>query len=67
VQVNSGELLVGYRDAVHQKTTRYVERLRPSRESSYAETTDWNLVTYRSGGGGGCFSVVVLSGGGIVT
>jgi Protein of unknown function (DUF664) len=27
VQVASGELLVGYHDAVHQQTTRYVERL----------------------------------------
>ncbi len=27
VQVDSGELLVGYYDAVHQQTTRYVERL----------------------------------------
>jgi hypothetical protein len=27
VQVESGELLVGYHDAVHQQTTRYVERL----------------------------------------
>jgi Protein of unknown function (DUF664) len=27
VQVDSGELLVGYHDAVHQQTTRYVGRL----------------------------------------
>ena len=27
VQVESGELLVGYYDAVHERTTRYVERL----------------------------------------
>lgn len=27
VQVESGELLVGYHDAVHQQTTHYVERL----------------------------------------
>jgi hypothetical protein len=27
VQMDSGELLVGYYDAVHQQTTRYVERL----------------------------------------
>jgi hypothetical protein len=27
VRVESGELLVGYHDAVHQQTTRYVERL----------------------------------------
>ena len=27
VRVSSGELLVGYHDAVHQQTTRYVERL----------------------------------------
>jgi len=27
VQVDSGELLVGYYDAIHQQTTRYVERL----------------------------------------
>jgi hypothetical protein len=27
VRVASGELLVGYHDAVHQQTTRYVERL----------------------------------------
>jgi len=27
VQVESGELLVGYHDAVHQQTVRYVERL----------------------------------------
>jgi Protein of unknown function (DUF664) len=27
VQVGSGELLVGYHDAVHQQTTRYVSRL----------------------------------------
>jgi DinB superfamily len=27
VQVGSGELLVGYHDAVHQQTIRYVERL----------------------------------------
>jgi Protein of unknown function (DUF664) len=27
VRVGSGELLVGYHDAVHQQTTRYVERL----------------------------------------
>jgi hypothetical protein len=27
VQVDSGELLVGYYDAVHEQTTRYVERL----------------------------------------
>jgi hypothetical protein len=28
VQVESGKLLVGYYDAVHQQTTRYVQRLR---------------------------------------
>jgi uncharacterized damage-inducible protein DinB len=28
VQVESGELLVGYHEAVHQQTIRYVERLR---------------------------------------
>jgi hypothetical protein len=27
VQVDSGELLVGYYDAIHQQTARYVERL----------------------------------------
>jgi uncharacterized damage-inducible protein DinB len=27
VRVDSGELLVGYHDAVHEQTTRYVERL----------------------------------------
>ena len=27
MQVDSGELLVGYHDAVHQQTIRYVERL----------------------------------------
>ena len=27
VQMDSGELLVGYYDAIHQQTTRYVERL----------------------------------------
>jgi Protein of unknown function (DUF664) len=27
VRVDSGELLVGYHDAVHQQTTRYLERL----------------------------------------
>jgi hypothetical protein len=27
VRVEAGELLVGYHDAVHQQTTRYVERL----------------------------------------
>ncbi|HEV8373872.1 MAG TPA: DUF664 domain-containing protein, partial [Actinomycetota bacterium] len=27
VRVESGELLVGYHDAVHQQTIRYVERL----------------------------------------
>jgi hypothetical protein len=27
VQVESGELLVGYYDAVHQQTLRYVEQL----------------------------------------
>src|SRR4029450_6999719 len=27
VRVDSGELLVGYYDAVHEQTTRYVERL----------------------------------------
>jgi hypothetical protein len=27
VQVDSGELLVGYYDAIHEQTTRYVERL----------------------------------------
>jgi hypothetical protein len=27
VRVESGELLVGYHDAVHQQTTRYLERL----------------------------------------
>ena len=28
VQVESGELLVGYHDAVHQRTTRYVSQLK---------------------------------------
>jgi Protein of unknown function (DUF664) len=28
VQVDSGELLVGYHDAVHQQTTRYVSQLK---------------------------------------
>ena len=37
VRVGSGELLVGYYDAVHEQTTRYVE---PLGEADFARVVD---------------------------